>query len=222
MAVRDGVDENRLRRCASDYDKKHAAWDALLEPHVKGFFEKLGGGSHMPLQFDTPLKPEWLAFEQVYRAGGFFQTLLNGLADNLDLPEDVPVIVKGCGVENAWWSPETKTITLCHDFSLRAYQHLRAPHRGRGPNGGGGGGGSTATASSRRSNHRGGGGDGGGAPGGDLTQALVGQLAMPGHDRDRPSDRERQFPRQWRVHGQFGLGERLDDERLGHLAAGRL
>jgi len=42
---------------ASDYDKKHAAWDALLEPHVKGFFEKLGGGSHMPLQFrPTPLE----------------------------------------------------------------------------------------------------------------------------------------------------------------------
>jgi len=46
--------------------------------------------------------------------------LLNGLADNRDLPEDVPVIVKGCGVENAWWSPETKTITLVPRFLLRA------------------------------------------------------------------------------------------------------
>jgi hypothetical protein len=174
MAVRDGVDEARLQRCAEDYAKKHAAWDALLEPHMKGFFAKLTGqGGHMQLQYGPALKPEWLAFEQVYRNGGFFQTLLNALTDNLDMPDDVPVIVKGCNVENAWWSAETKTITLCHDF-FAVLTNTFARHIVAEQNGGGG---------------QGGGDAGGGAPapqppqqqpappqngGGDMAQAIVG------------------------------------------------
>jgi len=176
MAVRDGVDEARLQRCAADYAKKHAAWDALLEPHVKGFFAKLmGSGGHMQLQYGPSLKPEWLAFEQVYRNGGFFQTVLNALTDNLDIPDDVPVIVKGCNVENAWWSPDTKTITMCHDFFAVLVntfaRHIVADQNGGGQAGGDGGGAPPQQQPPQQQPPQAPPQDGGG---GDIAQAIVG------------------------------------------------
>jgi len=82
---------------------------------------------------------------------------------------------------------------------------------------------STATAAAAAANHRVAVVMVAARPGGDLTQALVGNWQCQVMTATGPSDRERQFLlANGEFHGQFGLGERLDDERLGHLAAGRL
>lgn len=122
MAVKQGVPENRLASCADEYKKKHAAWDALIAPHMKGSLAKaLHMGGRMKLQIGPVGKGEWLPFELTFRQGGYFQMMLDGLSDSLDLPDDVPVIPQTCnGTVNAWWSPDDKRITICHDM----FQHV--------------------------------------------------------------------------------------------------
>jgi hypothetical protein len=118
-AIADGVPESRLHSCAEEYKTKHAAWDALMDPHMPGTLRKLLGIHHLKLEYGPAVKTEWLAFETVYRQGGYFQQLLDAVSSTINLPEDIPVVVEGCNQINAWWSPDDKKITLCHDFFER-------------------------------------------------------------------------------------------------------
>jgi hypothetical protein len=116
MAVKDGVPESRLHSCAEEYKTKHAAWDALMAPHVPGVWRRTFGVHHLKLEVGPVGKPEWQPFEAAYTQGGYFEQMLNGVSSAIDLPEDIPVVVKSCNVVNAFWSPEEKRITLCHEF----------------------------------------------------------------------------------------------------------
>lgn len=118
MAVKDGVPENRLAECAKEYKKKYAAWESLIKPHLHGAFGRaLHTGGRMTLNIGPVEKSEWLPFELTYRQGGFFQTMLDDVSDTYNLPDDIAVTPKSCnGTVNAWWSPDAKSITLCHEM----------------------------------------------------------------------------------------------------------
>ena len=45
--------------------------------------------------------------------------MFDALSSSVVLPEDITVKAQGCDQVNAWWSPQDKTITLCHDL----FQH---------------------------------------------------------------------------------------------------
>lgn len=124
MAVKDGVPESRLAKCAEEYKKKYAAWQMLIEPHLHGMLGRMfHTGGRLTLKAGPVEKSEWLPFELTFRQGGFFQSELDALSDTYDLPDDVAVIPKGCGgTVNAWWSDDTKAITLCHDMFAQVVQ----------------------------------------------------------------------------------------------------
>lgn len=118
ILAREGMTAARMDRCTDDYKRQSAVWDALMAPYVRD--PPSSDGPRLTLRIEDPGKPEWAAFSASYAYGGFFQKFLNVLADHTKLPESVPVIVKGCNELNAWWDPNTKTVTLCNDF----YAHL--------------------------------------------------------------------------------------------------
>jgi hypothetical protein len=116
MAVRAGVPQARLNRCAKEYETKHEAWDRLMQAYKPGFWHGVTGGHRLKLEVGPAGKSEYLAFEASYKQNGFFQQLLDGLSANVALPRDIPVVVKSCGRVNAWWSSTDGRITLCHEF----------------------------------------------------------------------------------------------------------
>ncbi len=118
MAVKNGVPESRLASCANEYKKKHAAWMTLIEPHTHGWLaRKLHTGGRLKLKIGPVGKAEWLPYEITFRQGGYFQQMLDSFSDYFALPEDVPVEVKTCnGAVNAFWSPDDKQITICHEL----------------------------------------------------------------------------------------------------------
>lgn len=118
LAVKNGVPEVRLQKCAREYDKKHEALQTIMAPHEKSWLSRaLGLGGRMKLKIGPVGKSEWLPYEITYRASGNFQLMLDGLSDMYDLPEDIPVEVGTCnGVVNAFWSADDKKITLCHEL----------------------------------------------------------------------------------------------------------
>lgn len=155
-AVKDGVPEQRLQRCAEEYRTKKEAWDRIMKPHEPGRWDKLFGTHHLTVEYGPVMKAEWGAFENVYRQGTLFQPVFDSIGQGIVLPQDIPVVLRGCGQVNAWWSPDEKKITLCHDFfahltetfarafvaAQQAQQQPQNPNDGRGggqPPGGGGG-----------------------------------------------------------------------------------
>ncbi len=150
-AVKDGVPQSRLNRCAEEYKTKYAAWDVLMAPHEPGWFERTFGGRELTIEYGPAVSGTFGAFENVYRQGTVFQPFLASVSRAVSLPNDIPVVVRGCGEVNAWWSPSEKKITLCHDLFASVTQSFAramaaaasAQGQGQGqqaPQGGGGGG----------------------------------------------------------------------------------
>jgi hypothetical protein len=116
MAVKAGVPQARLNRCAQEYATKHEAWDQLMKAYAPGFWHGVTGGHRLKLDVGPAGKSEYLAFEAAYKQNGFFQQMLDGLSASVALPRDIPVVVRSCGKINAWWSARDGRITLCHEF----------------------------------------------------------------------------------------------------------
>jgi len=131
-AVEDGMTEARLMRCSDEYQKKHEAWTRIFDPHVKNIVERvLGMGGHMKLEMGPYGKNEYLVYEKMYQAGNF-QSLLDYVSNALSLPENVPVTAQGCdGTVNAFWSPDDKKITLCHEMMQYIIQTYTAFFRAK-------------------------------------------------------------------------------------------
>lgn len=65
--------------------------------------------------------------EQAMREQGDFQGWLDALNARLALPQDIPIRHEECGVQNAYYNPEAKDVTLCWeflDFVAQTYRQL--------------------------------------------------------------------------------------------------
>jgi hypothetical protein len=134
MAVKAGIPENRLHRCAGDYKRRHAAWNELMEKYGKqgqGQDQDQGkGGGRMTLKIEPPRKAAYKPFEEEFRRDNFFQKLLDLMAKSVHLPRDVPVVVKECGMANAFWSPRAGEIILCYEMYAEIVQVFLAAAQG--------------------------------------------------------------------------------------------
>ena len=132
MAVKAGIPENRLHRCAGDYKRRHAAWNELMEKYGK----QGKGGGRMTLKIEPPRKAAYTPFEEEFRRDNFFQKVLDLMAGAVHLPRDVPVVVKECGMANAFWSPRAGEIILCYEMYAEIVQvFLAAAQGGEKPKG---------------------------------------------------------------------------------------
>lgn len=57
--------------------------------------------------------------EQIKKAG-YVEAVLDNIASNISLKNDIPVIFKDCGYANAFWTEETQDITYCYEM-IQAY-----------------------------------------------------------------------------------------------------
>lgn len=71
-------------------------------------------GAH---QFKLTFEPTAVAgmgdVRSYFEQEGVFQDILDGLAEEIALPQDVPVTFKDCDSANAFWDPEARSLTMC-------------------------------------------------------------------------------------------------------------
>ena len=63
----------------------------------------------------------YVAFNEKMKEQKTLESITEDLNNALALPEDVRLTFKDCGVVNAWWSPQEKTITMCYELMDDAY-----------------------------------------------------------------------------------------------------
>lgn len=139
-----GVPDDRVTRCADEYQRKLGSWQKLLAEHRKSFIDRvLNRGGKLKLSIEPNGSAEYQAIENMYLSNAI-QPLLDVVSDNLALPENVKVVAKKCGTVNAYWSPSDKAIYMCHEmasytvslFVLAELSHLdqqaKAPRPSRG------------------------------------------------------------------------------------------
>ncbi|MEZ5425810.1 MAG: DUF4344 domain-containing metallopeptidase [Pyrinomonadaceae bacterium] len=84
--------------------------------------EKPGGnsrekdkGDFLP-QYSDIRNQSYVEFDQKMRQQKILESITNDLNSNLSMPEDVTVTFRDCGVPNAFYNPQDKSVTMCYEF----------------------------------------------------------------------------------------------------------
>ena len=121
LADQFGFDRNTIKRCSTDYAKRSKAWDTLIEPHTRNLSPDQPG-THPAA---APGGQVSLAFGPThYRYGDMARRLLDeflrghlqALSRFLVWPRNLLVEFRDCGTPNAYYDPDSGTITMCYEL----------------------------------------------------------------------------------------------------------
>ncbi|MES0879249.1 DUF4344 domain-containing metallopeptidase [Roseibium sp. SCP14] len=107
-----GLPEERIETCAFDYEQSADSWEYVTDPFVRD--SDTPGGRIKVVHDEAPadLEPMALFLKE--------SRLMEQVADELDtlydLPEMVTFRAAACDMENAFWDPDTREVTLCHEL----------------------------------------------------------------------------------------------------------
>lgn len=74
------------------------------------------GAHRFILDFEQTATEEMDSVRLKFEQDGVFKEVLDEFADQIALPQDVPVTFKDCGMANAFWDPNEKTLTMCYEL----------------------------------------------------------------------------------------------------------
>ncbi|MGV2975540.1 DUF4344 domain-containing metallopeptidase [Roseibium alexandrii] len=104
--------EERIETCAFDYEQTADSWEAVTDPYLR---EGNTPAGRIKVVHDAA--PSGLESVALFLREA---EILEQVADELDtfynLPEPVTFRASSCGVENAFWDPDTREVILCHEF----------------------------------------------------------------------------------------------------------
>ncbi len=129
IVVESGIPIERARKCEREYGGKKRNWERLLERHFAG---EAGGaapaagqrGRFVVVYGDTGSE-FGRELERSFRSEGAWEELARLLTEEVILPPgEVVIRFADCGVENAFWNPGDRSITMCYEmfaFVLKLY-----------------------------------------------------------------------------------------------------
>jgi len=111
-------DDKTTRKSALSEDdvssmKKSTATKSTKKSGAKS--ENADEGDFIPVYAEVE-NDKFAEFNQRFKDQKIIDDITSSLNETLSLPTDVKVTFKDCGQVNAWYQPNTKTITFCYEF----------------------------------------------------------------------------------------------------------
>jgi hypothetical protein len=100
------------------------AFPAPPEPAVAA--APAGDTGRLQLQWPASVSPRYQGYYDAMR-GGEFEQWIERLDGHLVLPEDLTILHTECGIENAYYSPDEKRITMCWELLDRISYVMQDP-----------------------------------------------------------------------------------------------
>ncbi len=126
-----GMSVQRARRCEEEYEKKARAWDTLAEPHLvpEGEAPPPGNGQ-ISILYRSAESEYGQYIEGVLREYRIWEQLADGLNQTLLLPNDITIVSGECGIANAFWNPQDRTVNICYEMMAMLTQMFSAAIQG--------------------------------------------------------------------------------------------
>ncbi|MBS1794883.1 MAG: DUF4344 domain-containing metallopeptidase [Acidobacteria bacterium] len=77
--------------------------------------ENSDNGDFVPVYAELQ-NEKYAAFNERFKQQKVVEGITDALNQSFALPADVQITFRDCGVANAWYQPQTKTITFCYEF----------------------------------------------------------------------------------------------------------
>lgn len=121
IATRVNFGERAKIRCHAEYDKRKNAWDTILKtvsrnlgPDSPGMHPADTPGGKILLSIQPSNTEVGILMSQGLLADGFMQETLQALERMFVWPRDLHIVFRDCEEINAWYDPETATVTMCY------------------------------------------------------------------------------------------------------------
>ncbi len=80
----------------------------------------------MTVVYEDATTPEAVRGREFMQQTNLLPQLADDINDTLKLPFDIPLKGSQCGVENDWWSPEDKAMTMCYEDIAANFDRFQA------------------------------------------------------------------------------------------------
>jgi hypothetical protein len=108
---------DRAERCPSDFDSASASWNAVMaDVWVSDDQAAPADNKSFTLDIRSAESDETREVAGYVADLQVFQSLVERLNETLVLPSPIKVVAKDCGVENAFYDPQTSEITMCYEW----------------------------------------------------------------------------------------------------------
>lgn len=109
------MDADQQDACGETYQQAVDSWDKELAPHLAK-----SPGAEIPVTYEKAGKYQKYADELQSRK--ILENLAEDLRTNYALPGPVTIVAKQCDEANAFYDPETHSITYCYELAEDMYQ----------------------------------------------------------------------------------------------------
>ena len=109
------MDADQQDACTETYQQAVDSWDKELLPHLAK-----APGAEIPVTYEKAGKFQQYADELQSRK--VLENLADELRTNYALPGPVTIAAKQCDDANAFYDPETHSITYCYELAADMYQ----------------------------------------------------------------------------------------------------
>jgi hypothetical protein len=108
---------DRSERCAGDFSSAVSSWDSVMEGvWVTDENPAPANNASFTVEVQPAHSDETQDIAQYVADERIFEELVDGMNENLILPSTIKVVAKDCGVENAFYDPQTSEITMCYEW----------------------------------------------------------------------------------------------------------
>ncbi|MBI1237990.1 MAG: hypothetical protein GC199_01470 [Alphaproteobacteria bacterium] len=112
-----GLPQDRAERCVEEYEKKARAWERLIDPYVLP--QGVNGSSNrgkLSVTYEMPDDATAKALQAQMQNAQFYETIASILNNVFNLPHDVEIAPRQCGITNAFWDPIDRSIVMCYEL----------------------------------------------------------------------------------------------------------
>ncbi|SMP17721.1 Putative metallopeptidase [Roseibium denhamense] len=107
-----GLPDERIETCAFDYEQASDSWAYATDPYIRDSDTPAG---KIEVVYDPA--PQGLSLLEIFlKESELMEQVAEEFDTFYDLPEQVTFRAAECGMENAFWDPNIREMTLCHEL----------------------------------------------------------------------------------------------------------
>ncbi|GAA0602954.1 DUF4344 domain-containing metallopeptidase [Caenispirillum bisanense] len=114
LAETAGLPEDRAANCPYELEQVARSWVKLLEPHE--------GKAKAPIRVSYGRTREYADAAAVLKESKVLEYIAEEMRQSFAFPNPILISAAECGVENAFWDPQERTVTLCYELVEGARQ----------------------------------------------------------------------------------------------------
>jgi hypothetical protein len=103
----------RRDTCAEEYAQISKSWEKVLKPHLRGGSRK----ARIDIVYDMPARKHLRWAASVLQENSLLERVAAEMTERYDLKDGITFRATTCGVENAFWSEDDRTVTFCYELA---------------------------------------------------------------------------------------------------------